>query len=223
MVQISIYGANYEVPEGLTVIQAIEYTGVQLVHGVGCRGGVCGACATVYRMPDSAQTRVALGCQTVVEPGMHILQVPYFPDMKAMYDIEQLQPDGASITATYPETMACIACNTCTKMCPKELPVMDFIAATLQGDLPRLADHSFECVMCGLCAVRCPANIAPYRLAMLGRRLVGRHLTARAPDVTARLEELRAGVYDAELDELMTADKETLESMYAGFRAGGKS
>ena len=37
MVNIYLYGKKYEVPESLTIMNAMEYAGYQLVRGVGCR------------------------------------------------------------------------------------------------------------------------------------------------------------------------------------------
>ena len=48
MVNVYLMGKKYEVPEGLTIMGAMEYAGYKLVRGCGCRNGFCGACATVY-------------------------------------------------------------------------------------------------------------------------------------------------------------------------------
>jgi len=48
-VPIFIMGKRYLVPDALTIMKAMEYAGYQFIRGCGCRGGVCGACATVYR------------------------------------------------------------------------------------------------------------------------------------------------------------------------------
>ena len=50
LIPIYIMGKRYEVPESLTIMKAIEYAGYKLIRGCGCRGGFCGACATVYRV-----------------------------------------------------------------------------------------------------------------------------------------------------------------------------
>ena len=42
-VTISVMGREYRVPASLTILQAMEFSGYQLIRGVGCRGGVCGA------------------------------------------------------------------------------------------------------------------------------------------------------------------------------------
>ena len=78
LVPIFIMGKRYEVPSTLTIQKAFEYAGYQLIRGCGCRGGICGACATVYRMPDSPKIYVGLACQTVVQPNMYLAMVPFF-------------------------------------------------------------------------------------------------------------------------------------------------
>jgi ferredoxin len=59
-VTVTIMGKKHDVPLGLTILKAYEYAGYQLVRGVGCRGGVCGACATVYRLPNESRRRACL-------------------------------------------------------------------------------------------------------------------------------------------------------------------
>ena len=57
MIPIYIMGKQYEVPDSLTIMKAIEYAGYKYIRGCGCRGGVCGACATVYRKPGEYKIR----------------------------------------------------------------------------------------------------------------------------------------------------------------------
>ena len=68
IVPVFIMGKRYEVPRSLTIMQAMEYAGFKFIRGCGCRGGICGACATVYRKPGDYKIYVGLACQTVVEP-----------------------------------------------------------------------------------------------------------------------------------------------------------
>ena len=126
-------GKRYDVPESLTIQKAIEYAGYQLVRGCGCRGGICGACGTVYRFPDSYRIEVGLACQTVVQPDMYIAQIPFFPGNKAVYDIEKLRPTGATIAALYPEIFKCVGCGTCTRSCPMDIDVMGYISKAHPG------------------------------------------------------------------------------------------
>lgn len=67
-IPVNVMGKTYEVPQGLTIMKALEYSGYRLTRGCGCRGGVCGACATIYRKKGDYRLQVGLACQTVVEP-----------------------------------------------------------------------------------------------------------------------------------------------------------
>ena len=37
MLNVYLFGKKYEVPEGLTIMTAMEYAGYELVRGCGCR------------------------------------------------------------------------------------------------------------------------------------------------------------------------------------------
>ncbi|MCK4817905.1 2Fe-2S iron-sulfur cluster binding domain-containing protein, partial [bacterium] len=97
MIPIFIMGKRYEVPESLTIMKAIEYAGYKYIRGCGCRGGICGACATVYRKPGDYKIRVGLACQTVVEPDMYLTQMPFYPANRAVYDFGALQGNPEEI------------------------------------------------------------------------------------------------------------------------------
>jgi hypothetical protein len=83
-------GKRYEVPESLTIQKAFEYAGYQLIRGCGCRGGICGACGTVYRFPDSHKIEVGLACQTVVQPNMYLTSNEALPGRDAMCSVQHL-------------------------------------------------------------------------------------------------------------------------------------
>jgi len=213
-VKIFIMGKAYQVPKGLTIMKAMEYAGYQFIRGCGCRGGFCGACGTVYRMPDDYRLLVGLACQTVVEDGMYLTQIPVFPGNKATYDVEELRPVLSDILKLYPELTRCLGCNTCTKACPQDLDVMNYMAAAMRGDIARAADMSFDCLMCGLCAARCPAETVQYNIAILLRRVYGRHIAPRTEHLAARVEEILDGAFDESLDEMMRLSRAELEALY---------
>lgn len=213
-VRIFIMGKAYEVPKGLTIMKAMEYAGYQFIRGCGCRGGFCGACGTVYRMPDDYRLKVGLACQTVVADGMYLTQIPVFPANKAVYDVEKLRPVLGDMLKLYPELTRCLGCNTCTKACPQDLDVMNYMAAAMRGDIARVADMSFDCLMCGLCAVRCPAETVQYNIAILARRIYGRHVAPRAAHLASRVEEILDGSFDLRLDELTKLTRAELEALY---------
>lgn len=215
MISVHIMGKRYQVPKGLTILKAMEYSGYRLVRGVGCRGGFCGACATVYRVHGDYRIKVGLACQTVVEDNMYLTQIPFYPALKATYDIDALTLTPTLFVRFYPEILRCLQCNTCRKVCPQDLDVMRYIAAAQRGEFARVADLSFDCIQCGLCASRCPAEIAHYHVAQLGRRMYAKHFQRPAAHLSQRLEEIRAGKFDGDLARLMHSQRSELEQLYS--------
>ncbi len=214
MVDIYIMGKRYTVPETLTIMDAMEYAGYQLKRGCGCRAGFCGACATVYRMAGDYELKVGLACQTKVEEGMYLAQIPFFPARKATYELEEIRPSVAHFTQLYPEVFRCLGCNSCTKVCPQDIEVMQYIAYLQRGDFARAADISFDCLMCGLCVSRCPVNIVHYNAALAARRLYSRYIAKPDAFLAERAKAIEAGELDAEIGELVKGDKEKLQELY---------
>lgn len=214
MIDIYIMGKRYQVPEGLTIMTALEYCGYRMIRGCGCRAAFCGACATVYNFRNDSQLRYALACQKLVEQDMYLTQIPFFPASKPSYDLENMEPTGEEILEIYPDLVKCFGCNTCTKSCPQDLEVMWFMSDALRGDIKEVAVKSFDCVMCGLCAARCPQGIVPYNIALLCRRLYGRYLAPQSKHLEDRLAEIEAGKFDAELEEMEKMDIEELRRRF---------
>ncbi len=214
LISIYIMGKKYEVPSSLTIMKAMEWAGYKLIRGAGCRSGFCGACATVYRIKGDYRLRIALACQTVVEPEMYLAQIPFFPAEKAIYDIEGLEPTPEQLFQIYPEILRCLSCGTCTKACPQEIDVMDYMAEAMKGDIASVASKSFDCIMCGLCAARCPAEEAQYNVALLCRRLYGKYLAPKSQHLRERIEEIEAGKFDEELAQLKSMGEEQLRQRY---------
>lgn len=214
LIEIFIQGKKYCVPSGLTIQKAMEYSGFQIIRGCGCRGGVCGACATVYRTRGDYKIKVGLACVTQAEEGMMIVNIPYFPSNKALYFLEDLAPTGETVSKLYPELYRCLGCNTCTKMCPQDIPVMEVVATSQRGDIRKAAELSQECVMCGLCAARCPAEISPHFIAILCRRLYGRYLYPPYAHVIRRLEQIDRGEYDQEMGRVLNLSEDELREEY---------
>ena len=214
LIPVYIMGKRYDVPASLTIMKAMEWAGYSLVRGVGCRGGFCGACSTVYRIKDDPKLYFGLACQTVVKPEMYLGQIPFFPATRASYDITQLKPVSTTLFQIYPELLRCLGCGTCTKACPQELNVKGYMAAAMRGDIEAVANMSFDCIMCGLCAARCPAEEPQYNIAILARRLYGRYLSPRSEHLLQRVDEIRAGRYDEEMVELKSLDIDALKTHY---------
>ncbi len=214
MIKVHIMGETYKVPEGLTIVGAMEYSGFVFKRGVGCREGFCGACATVYRKEKDYRIYTGLACQTVIENGMYIAQIPFVPAEKAIYDINSLEASVGTFEEYYPSLFRCVSCNTCTKACPQDIQVMDYVNALERGDIALAADLSFDCIRCGLCALRCPAEIVQYNAAIMARRLYAKYLAPKAKQLQKRLEEINQGSFEKEINELMALDRKTLSEKY---------
>lgn len=215
MVDFYVMGEHHVVPDSLTVLQAMEYSGYRLVRGVGCRGGFCGACATVYRLPGDYHLKFALACQTKVEPGMSIAMLPFFPAHRADYRLEELEGTGGDVLRLYPEMLRCFGCNTCTKSCPQDIDVLGYVSAIVRGDTAAAADISFDCIMCGLCVSRCPAELVKHHAALLSRRICGRKLLPRSAHLATRCAEIESGKYRGDLAASKKLSQDELRKRYA--------
>ena len=214
LIPIYIMGKRYEVPEGLTIMKAIEYAGYKFIRGCGCRGGTCGACGTVYRKPGDYKLQVALACQKTIEPEMYIAQIPFFPANRSPYEFARLTSAPEEIFKLYPELFRCVACNSCTKACPQGIEVMDAISALKKGDIAEVARLSFECIQCGLCTSRCFGELAQYHMFQLARRIYGAGIVPRAQHLAEMVTSIEEGRYDQILDELKHMQDDELKKLY---------
>lgn len=217
MIDIYIMGKHCQVPEGLTIMTALEYCGYNLIRSCGCREGFCGACATIYNFINDPTIRYALACQTVVQQDMVITQIPFFPAAEALYNVEDLEPEEGEnkLTELYPDILTCFGCNNCTKSCPQDLEVMEFMSDAIRGSYEKVYEKSFDCLMCGLCAARCPQGLQPYNIALAARRLRGAHIAPKSQHNLDRVKEIQEGKFDAELKKLKKMTKDELRELYA--------
>ncbi|MBC8357680.1 MAG: 4Fe-4S dicluster domain-containing protein [Candidatus Aminicenantes bacterium] len=211
---VFIMGKAHKVPADATIMGAIEYAGYQIKRGAGCREGFCGACATVYRLPGDYKIYTGLACTTLVEEGMWLSQLPAIPDQKPIYNLNKLEPNVSTFQKLFPELFRCVACNTCTKACPQDLEVMDYIQAAIRGDIEKVMDLSFDCLSCGLCAIRCPAEIVQYNVGLLAKRLYGKYLSKESKQLKKRIKEVKRHKYDKEYKEFKKMKKEELKKKY---------
>ncbi len=214
MVNIYLFGKKYEVPDNLTIMRAMEYSGYQLVRGCGCRNGFCGACATIYRIKGESTLKSCLACQTKVIDGMYIATLPFFPLVKQVYDIEKISVSQQVMMQLYPEIYACVGCNACTKSCTQSLDVMQYIAYAQRGEFEKCAEESFDCVMCGCCSSRCPAGISHPQVAMLARRINGKYLAPKTEHLKNRVKEIENGDFNDLIEALMGKPVEELKDLY---------
>ena len=213
-IRIYLFGKKYAVPEGLTIQKAMEFAGYRFIRSCGCRGGICGACLTEYRTPDSYRLKTALACQTLAEPEMQIAQSPFVPMHRPQYDLEALRGQPGILGKIYPEIFRCLQCNTCTRVCPMEIQVMEYIAMAIRGDIERVATLSFQCIMCGACAAKCPAEISQPNVGLLARRIYGRHLLSLPESLYRRISDIEKGQYDRVLERLTQVTIEELKKLY---------
>ena len=183
-VNVFLFGKKYEVPESLTIMEAMEYAGYQLIRS------------------------------TRVENNMYVATLPFFPLVKAVYDIEKIKPSQQIMMQLYPEIYACVGCNACTKACTQGLNVMQYIAYAQRGEYEKCAEESFDCVMCGVCSSRCPAGISHPQVAMLARRLNGKYLAPRCAHLDERVEEIREGKFETLLEDLMGKPLAEMQELY---------
>ncbi len=214
MVNVFLYGKKYSVPSGLTIMGALEYAGYQLVRGCGCRNGFCGACATIYRVLGDRELHMCLACQTTVQENMYVATLPFFPLVKEVYDINKVKPTEQIMMQLYPEIYSCVGCNACTKACTQSLDVMQYIAHIQRGEYAKAAELSFDCVMCGVCSSRCPAQISHPQVAMLARRLNGKYIAPESKHLTKRVQEIANGDFKDLMESIMNKPLEEMKELY---------
>ncbi len=214
MVNIYIMGKLYSVPAELTIMNAMEYAGYKHIRGCGCRAGFCGACATIYRIAGESELKFALACQTKVENNMYIASIPYFPTQKAQYNMNEIKPTEQIMMQLYPEIYSCIGCNACTKACPQNLKVMQYIAYAQRAEFAKCAEESFDCVSCGMCSNRCPAGISHRLVSLLARRLNGKYIMPKSEHLEKRVNDILNGEYLDMLEKVANKPLEEIEELY---------
>lgn len=95
-----------------------------------------------------------------------------------------------------------------------EIQVMEYMATAIQGDIEKVAILSFQCIMCGACAAKCPAEISQPNVALLARRIYGRHILSLPESLYQRIIEIEKGRYQKVLERLTQMDAEKLMKFY---------
>ncbi len=210
MVTVEIAGKKHEVPEGITMLKALWYTGQEVIRGVGCLGGFCGACATYYRTKDDPKVKTCLACQTAVHDGMSFSMMPPFPARKATYDLAVLTDPKQDLFNLYPEAPLCRNCNACTEACPQKIDVREGVWRAVFGDFKAVSEMFMDCVMCGMCAPVCIADIAPSLVAVYASRAQGVHFTEKPARLTQRIKEIEDGRFKDEWARVLKMNEQEL-------------
>lgn len=207
---------TYRVPARHTILSALERVGMAFVRGVGCRGGVCGACAALYRIKGSHELKAALICQELVQEGMEIMPMPYFPQKKEPHRLEPEAGDNPAyrVLTLYPEVNRCIMCGECSRICPMHIDVMGYVGMIKRGDLKGAAAESFTCIQCQACVARCPAQISQPNAALAARRHHGRFQLPLAEHLTRTLERQESPEWKRAFRRLRRLDGEALQILY---------
>ena len=216
MVSIRYDDVPYRVPAGRTILSALEMAGLGLIRGVGCRGGVCGACGVLYRIRGSNELTAALMCQEEVQADMEILPLPHIPQKKARHDLSAAAGDapGYAVLNHYQEVNNCIMCRECSRICPVGIDVLSYVGMIQRRDLKGAARESFTCVQCGICVLRCPSRISQPNAALAARRYHGRFEEARAEHLARALEKRHSGRYEPILRRLRRMEPEAFQALY---------
>ena len=209
-IRVEIQGKQYQVPKGISMLQAYWFIGQEPIHGVGCLGGVCGACTVSFQSKESPQTQTGLACQIPIQDGMSFGLLPITPKKIKKYQLSSLQDPGAELLRLFPETKRCVSCRACTVVCPQDIEVMDGVLSMIRGNLESAADLFYNCVMCGLCSMVCDVGISPQLLGLYARRVVGRDLAQQEGQLMKRVKEIAEGAFDQEWEKILYLDEKAL-------------
>jgi succinate dehydrogenase/fumarate reductase-like Fe-S protein len=206
----------YRVSPGRTILSALEAVGRSFVRGVGCRGGVCGACTVLYRIKGQPELKAALLCQEEVVEGMEILPLPYIPQKKVPHHLTLPEGDSPEyrVRKLYPEVNNCVMCGECTRLCPVDIDVMSYVGMIKRGDLAGAARESFTCIQCQSCVLRCPSQISQPNAALAARRFHGRFNETPADHLTKAVEKMESGHFKSIFRRLRRLDQDDIRALY---------
>jgi 2Fe-2S iron-sulfur cluster protein len=76
LIQVTINGKVYEVPENNTLLRILQYMNLDLAYSKYCWNGDCRNCAFRYISRKTGNEVEALGCQMRCFPNMNITRTP---------------------------------------------------------------------------------------------------------------------------------------------------
>ena len=210
LIQAEFNGRKLQVPEGMTAVRAVWHSGQEMVRGIGCLGGVCGACSILYRVRGNHELKYGLGCQTVVEEGMSFSFAPHIPSGKATYRLDEIKEPKQELVKFYPEAALCRNCNSCTEVCPQGIDVRGNIWRAVFGEFKQVKDETLNCVMCSLCIPVCIADISPNLVFLYARRTFNYFYEKKAENLSTRLSDIQEGKYQDEWNKIGKLDEKGL-------------
>ena len=202
-VSIDFMGKTYQVSGDLSLMGALLEIGWDSVKGLGCMGGVCGACAALYRLPGESHVRAGLACRTPATDGISFSLAGHYHSPKATYNLSEIPNPKQALFDLYPEITTCRNCELCQQVCPQGIDPMKGMWYATFGDFATVAEMFKSCVQCGLCARVCSVGIRPYLVAIYASRVQGACLTDPPPDLLDRMAQIESGSYQAEWDAVL--------------------
>ena len=91
---------------------------------------------------------------------------------------------------------------------------MHMIALVKQERYLKCAEESLECVMCGVCASRCPAEISHPQVFQLVKRLAAMRMIPAAEHLEQAKHDVARGRWNEAMDEIMAKSTEELMELY---------
>ena len=74
LIQITVKGREYSVPEGNMLLRALQYLAPDTIpYGRFCWNEDCQYCRVTYDLGEGTVPRVALSCKLMVKPGMRLV------------------------------------------------------------------------------------------------------------------------------------------------------
>ena len=70
--------------------------------------------------------------------------------------------------------------------------------------------------------MRCPAEIVPYHIALLARRIYGKAILPRSTEAKQMIQAIENGTYDQALTELAQKTLKELQTLYEARGGDGK-
>lgn len=199
-VSVQFMGKTYRVSKDSTLMGAVLETGWEPAGELGCLGGCCGACATLYRLPDETHVRTGLACRIPVQDGVSFSLVGRYPCPKPTDDLATIEDPKQALFDLFPEITGCRKCGSCVLACPQGIDVMRGIWCAVFGNFREAADLFHSCVQCGLCAYVCLASLRPLWVGTYVRRVQGALLENAPPEIGTRLDQINVGPYQPEWD-----------------------
>ncbi|OGW59210.1 MAG: hypothetical protein A2V83_05570 [Nitrospirae bacterium RBG_16_64_22] len=212
-VGVEILGRTFQVPAGITAVDALWLTGHALERGVGCLGGVCGACTMLYTTPGSPNFNVGLGCRTVITEGMSFFPFPQRGRSRYRYDLSEVKDPAGELLDHFDRADKCRHCHGCTNVCPQKIQVEEAIELAGKGEFEKAGEMFLPCVMCGACLAECPEEMEPNHILLYARRGFAARLAPPPQELERMAREIREGRFAAAMESLIALSDEDLRAL----------